>query len=81
MYVYLGKVSLGPLSGCLRLLGRRLHIKTAGDPATPTSSATWGIPSQRGEAKAPYAEAYRREEGRRDAGQGPRRVPVRRQTL
>jgi len=27
VYLYLGKVSLGPLSGCLRLLGRRLHLK------------------------------------------------------
>jgi len=27
VYIYLGKVSLGPLSGYLRLLGRRLYIK------------------------------------------------------
>jgi len=32
MYVYLGKVSLGHLSGCLRLLGRRLYIKMGWRP-------------------------------------------------
>jgi hypothetical protein len=52
-----------PPVGYLWLLGRRLHIKTAGDPTTRTSSATWGIPSQRGEAEAPRAEACGREEG------------------
>ena len=32
MYLYLGKVSLGHLSGCLRLLGRRLYLKLGWRP-------------------------------------------------
>ena len=65
VYLYLGKVSLGPLSGYLWLLGRRLYIKTGWRPRdTYFLGNLGGSPLHSGKAEAPYAEACGREEGR-----------------
>jgi len=45
VYLYLGKVSLGPLSGYLWLLGRRLYIKTGSRPRETYFLGNLGIPS------------------------------------
>jgi len=45
VYLYLGKVSLGSLSGYLWLLGRRLYIKTGSRPRETYFLGNLGIPS------------------------------------
>ena len=63
VYLYLGKVSLGPLSGYLWLLGRRLYIKLGWRPCETYFLEIWGSPLHSGKAQAPRAETYS-EEGR-----------------